>query len=372
MYPFENGNTIQCRNPVQYPIQINSMKIVDNISYPFTINFMELVNISQTGFALYKEKSDRNLRTLDNSYEIISVDEFFPAIYFIEPTNTCNINCIMCPNSKLNNKSFMDINLFMKIIDEIKHVAKLIRLHYRGEPLLHPKIIEMIKYCKSHTLAKISMSTNGLLLDQKLSERLIEAGIDEIIFSLDSNSPESYYKIKNSKEFHKVVKNITDFLSINSNNKVRVIIKFIEMDINKNEMEFFKNRWSSYNCETKISWMNTWANQLQHNKSISEHLCPNSGKPKMKCADLWYKMVITADGYVPLCCNDFSIKHQLGNINNSSVKEIWNSNNLKSCRKMHNDGTLQQLNMCQNCNEFSKKQDVYEYLDIKNFPVGRP
>jgi len=77
----------------------------------------------------------------------------------------------------------------------------------------------MIRYCKDNTSAKISLSTNGVLLDNKdLSEKMISAGIDEIIFSLDAATADTYRKIKGYDNFDKVIKNIESFLKINANN----------------------------------------------------------------------------------------------------------------------------------------------------------
>ncbi|MCL0050874.1 radical SAM protein [Dehalococcoidia bacterium] len=375
---------IRCANPkklfilpTHYLTSMEAITMVDvgDMLYSQIVNnIKEVRNMQQTDLMQYREESDRNLRILDSAYgNITSSEVFFPAIYFIEPTNACNLGCVMCPNSRLsNNKCFMDFDLFKKIIDEIKYVAKLIRLNYRGEPLFHPNIIEMIQYCKDNTFARISLSTNGTLLDTKLSKKLISAGIDEIIFSLDANSPETYYKIKHSEAFDKVVKNIINFLEMNTNNNVRVIVKLIQMDMNKDEIELFKNRWGNYNCEVKISWMNTWANQLPNNQDFSDNLCPNIGKPKIPCADLWYKMVITADGFVPLCCYDFMVKHLLGNINISDIRDIWNDREVQFFRKMHTEYAFRHLELCKNCGEYSRKRDVIEYLDIKEFPVGRP
>jgi len=136
-----------------------------------------------------------------------------------------------------------------------------LRLNYRGEPLLHPKIIEMIRYCKERTFARISLSTNGTLLDTKVSGKLISAGIDEIIFSLDANSPEIYYKIKGSKEFDKVVKNIIDFLKMNINNNVRIIIKLIQMDMNKYDF-MVKNPLGNINISDVRDIWNTHKNNF--------------------------------------------------------------------------------------------------------------
>lgn len=338
-------------------------------------NIGEVKSMQQKDSLLPREEGEKNLNLINSAYGKPTFSEdFLPTVYFVEPTNECNLNCVICPNSKLcNNKLYMDFNLFKKLIDEIGQSAKLIKLNYRGEPLLHPKICEMIQYCKDNTFARISLSTNGTLMDKKLSQKLIIAGIDEIIFSLDANSPKTYKKIKGGNEFKNIVKNVENFLKMSTNNDIRTIVRLTQMHANRNEIEPFKKRWSKYDCEVKISWVSTWANNLPNNKVLSDYLCPYIGKPKMPCADLWYKMVITADGLVPLCCYDFSVKYPLGKINTSSIRDIWNNNeNVKLFRKIHSEYRFNQMEMCKNCEEYSRTQDVLDYLNIKEFPLGRP
>ena len=82
--------------------------------------FPEVNNMRERELVRYMEESETNLRLLDRAYGMPAFSEnILPAIYFIEPTNACNLSCIMCPNAKLSNKYFMDFDLFRKIVDDI-------------------------------------------------------------------------------------------------------------------------------------------------------------------------------------------------------------------------------------------------------------
>lgn len=70
---------------------------------------------------------------------------------YIEPTNYCNLRCIMCPHSKVKMKEgFMEWDLFQKIADDVSsyNPNSFIQLFYVGESLLNPRAVQMIKYLK--------------------------------------------------------------------------------------------------------------------------------------------------------------------------------------------------------------------------------
>ena len=125
------------------------------------------------------KKSIDNTEKLGNSHILVTLDAyrnsivsggFFPVYYGIEVTRLCNYACIMCPNFQFsnNNKGHMDIELFKKIIKDISPYAEIIKLHLVGEPLLHPRIIQMIKFARMNTGAQLHLSTNASLLSGKL------------------------------------------------------------------------------------------------------------------------------------------------------------------------------------------------------------
>lgn len=96
----------------------------------------------------------------------------------IEPTNFCNINCICCPTDRMvRKKGHMDFELFRKIIDEASKIGvRRVHLLLHGEPMIHPRIVDMIRYIKSKSIA-INLTTNGMLFSKEKIEYLYFAKI---------------------------------------------------------------------------------------------------------------------------------------------------------------------------------------------------
>ena len=83
----------------------------------------------------------------------------------------------------------MDFNFYKKIIDTaVKFDVPSIKLNWRGEPLLNPKLEEFISYAKKNGILEVSINTNATTLTEKRAERLIDAGLDQIIYSFDGGT----------------------------------------------------------------------------------------------------------------------------------------------------------------------------------------
>ena len=74
---------------------------------------------------------------------------FYPIALCIESTAKCNLSCTMCPGTDLLTlgKGNMDFGLYKKIVDAVNPVF--LTLAQFGEPLLHPKIVEMVRYARN-------------------------------------------------------------------------------------------------------------------------------------------------------------------------------------------------------------------------------
>ena len=66
----------------------------------------------------------------------------FKKIY-VEITNNCNLNCDFCIGNK-RDKKFIDIDTFNTLLDKLDGYTNYLYFHVMGEPLLHPKINELI------------------------------------------------------------------------------------------------------------------------------------------------------------------------------------------------------------------------------------
>jgi len=131
---------------------------------------------------------------------------------YIEPTSHCNLQCAMCSRKHWKNESIghMDIELFDKTIAEIPSSVTRIFFGGVGEPLCHPDIIYMIRRAKQ-TGRVVEMITNGTLLDDAMSEQIVEAKLDTLWISLDSTEGASYEDIRVGASFGGVMGNIRAF-----------------------------------------------------------------------------------------------------------------------------------------------------------------
>ena len=141
-----------------------------------------------------------------------------PYYLIYEITNRCNSDCIYCYNVWKENGdypkgelSLPEIKiLFSKILSEIKPQAITIA---GGEPLLHSYIFDVIAYLKQFNM-KISIATNGTLLTQTITNKLISSGINHIEISLDSCNEKTYELLTRNNN-----KNLIDsILTIQKNN----------------------------------------------------------------------------------------------------------------------------------------------------------
>ncbi len=115
----------------------------------------------------------------------------------IELTTHCNYDCIYCFRRRMTGeeKGFLDYKLYQRIIDEGLEIGlEKISLSGWGEPLLHPNIIDIVRYAKERGV-KVLLNTNGYFLGKYIDE-LYSLGVDEIVVSIDSPYPDVYRTIR--------------------------------------------------------------------------------------------------------------------------------------------------------------------------------
>ena len=127
------------------------------------------------------------------------VETEFPQYVILEPTNYCNLKCIMCPHDVMPRaKGFMDFELFKRIVDEIVLKSPKSKLWpaVLGESLIGgDRFKRMVDYAVSRQV-DIVLNTNGTLLNDDWVSYFSTCGIKEIILGVDGFSKETYEKIR--------------------------------------------------------------------------------------------------------------------------------------------------------------------------------
>jgi len=117
---------------------------------------------------------------------------------YIEPTTGCNLHCQTCiRNVWEDGVEQMSQSTFQNLLESLDQLPDLNRVIFTGfgEPLSHPKIIEMIQAVRKRDLA-VTLGSNGLLLNNEMALELVRLGVDRIVISVDGVKPETYASVR--------------------------------------------------------------------------------------------------------------------------------------------------------------------------------
>jgi hypothetical protein len=135
-----------------------------------------------------------------------------PSRMYIECTAACNISCAQAccaPETgitRTRQAGMLDFDLFKRVVDEVG--ASLVRIDFfnYGEAFLHKRAVEMCEYIKSRfPQVYLYTSTNGLALTEAQARRLVHSGIDEVTFSIDGATPETYVQYRQRGQFDRAI-----------------------------------------------------------------------------------------------------------------------------------------------------------------------
>lgn len=165
---------------------------------------------------------------------------------YIEPTSKCNLNCKMCFRNTWIDEELgnMSMEVFENTINTMPSSVEKIFFGGMGEPLYHPQIIKMVKLASSKG-KEVELLTNGTLLNDEMSEKLLGAGITMLWISIDSLESEGYEKIRVNSKLDKIIANIKIFNTLReysgesnkAKNNVELGIAFVAMKINIDQLE---------------------------------------------------------------------------------------------------------------------------------------
>ena len=117
---------------------------------------------------------------------------------YIEPTSRCNFNCDMCPRNVWVDEVIgdMGMTLFLSLMKQASEMKALKTVFFGGvaEPMAHEHILDMVKEAKKLGV-RVELISNGSLLDKDSIEKLLEAGLDFLWYSIDPSHNDSFEEL---------------------------------------------------------------------------------------------------------------------------------------------------------------------------------
>ncbi|MEI6970398.1 MAG: radical SAM/SPASM domain-containing protein [bacterium] len=281
-----------------------------------------------------------------------------PIRLWFDTSARCNLRCVMCPNKELpaSQKGLLSLDLFKKTIDEALPALHDIYLHHRGEPLLNPALCDMIRYARSRGV-RTRFHSNGTLLTADWCARLLDARPDLISFSIDGFYKEAYEKVRIGANFEATLENVFRLLQMRRDRKQKAPYIVIEKIHFKNSTPPDSPTGARIK-ELARRFMEAGADEViekeEYQWSTTDAPEDNSTGICSRCTFPWYAMVISWDGTVTPCPQDFDTVMKMGNVSSASLRDIWNSPAYRELRRKH-CSDISSLQLCRKCDRLRRK-----------------
>jgi radical SAM protein with 4Fe4S-binding SPASM domain len=288
----------------------------------------------------------------------------------VEASSHCDLSCSFCAahSNKVHEsvfelntdmrkqKSHMTRETFSEIVNKVSGLPKLKMLffHGNGEPLLNPHLPEMVATAKKSMIAeKITIVTNGTLLDSNRLATLIDSGVNIFRVSLDYFTREKYRLNKGADCAEKVIKNLESCIALIKEQSLDVTLsieckEWMEDDSNEPLLisEHFAPLISGLtNVAVRCTKEHNWIEQANKDDGSVQF------KRTLPCEQPFYMMMIHSDGDISMCCVDSKKELILGNINKvDHLRTVLQSSKLKEWRRMHLNTDFSQIPACLHCN----------------------
>lgn len=285
--------------------------------------------------------------------------------------HTCMYKCVMCPYSensvreaykKKEEMSFETLkNLVASIPNDPYYSFDISSI---GETLEFAPLSDFVAHMKQEKpLVNTIISTNGVLLNDEISVKLINSGLDNMQVSLFAQNAEDHRLITGTSTFEKVRKNIQNFWRIRNelgSTKPFVQIFMMETEETKQYSDGFIDEWSQYSDKAFLRPMYNVGRKIEGLTPLEEHALPT----RYPCIAPWYSTAVCSNGDILACYAfhwhvDKKEDMVIGNINNNTLEEIYSGQNMREFRKKHLELDFSSLPVCGDCDGWAGYTDIW-------------
>ena len=280
--------------------------------------------------------------------------EEFPSQINVDLIDLCNYACIHCPYSMLAQKgelksARLSPELNRKLVDEVREygVGKTQQIRYtaNGEPFLHPDIMDILGYAVKNSGVFVSVTTNGSMVDEKKSTKLLEMGLGLIDFSLDAYSDQTYQEIRLHGQLEKVRNNILFMLrkKKEGNYKTRIVVSFVVQEKNEQEKADFERYWKEQGVDYVIfRQLHSAGGRMFHAEKKGDI---------QPCVYPWERICLNDKGKLNFCPNawDRDVPNFDYDYADCTIHELWNSEVYATLRREHLNSQFEQFPYCADC-----------------------
>lgn len=304
-----------------------------------------------------------------------------PRLLQVEPTNQCNLKCVMCPRTTVMTRPVgdMDPDLWAHIIDtwsgrklveefdnlltgERFFSAKLgaVKLFNFGEFLMLPDFERFIEIARARD-CYVGVQTNGILLARRsIRRRLLEARPAGLGISIDGFSPDTYETVRAGSRWETLKRGVEAFIAERDeaglSEEISVNFTSILPDDapeSKKKIEDFLKTLAGGKVNTVFIGLTSglktnFFDSDGHFGDVEYKPTYNVVPERPSCAEPITKMQILASGDVTSCCYDPNGEIKVGHASHG-VDTVWQGAEMRRLHLAHLRHELADYPICQQC-----------------------
>ena len=283
--------------------------------------------------------------------------EAFPSQILMDITEICNLACTHCPHPAFKASSHygarhVDPALNAKMVDEVRQygqgLTRYIRYASNGEPLVHPNAYDMIEDAVSRSGVYVTLTTNGTIMNETRTTRLIEAGVHMIDISIDAFYPDTYARIRRNGKLHITRDNVLRLLRWvrESRSRTQVVVSFVEQPDNTAEIDDFERFWKDHGVDGVVI-------RRQHSCSGAmvalADLRRAGAATRRPCLYPWERVAVNAAGDLAFCPSDWVHGSRLADYRETTIHDVWRGPHYRALRAAHLTNDYRAHQFCGQC-----------------------
>ena len=264
---------------------------------------------------------------------------------YLEITNVCNLSCSFCPGTR-REKRFMTPEEFETLSRKLRRHVEYLYLHLMGEPLLHPKLEEILGIAARQGF-RVIITTNGTLLDRRGELLVSSPAVYKVNVSLQS------FEGNGAEEPDGYVGMCADFAARMSAARKQCVLRLW----NKNGLDSLNPQIEAV---LEARFPKPWTDS-RGSRYIAEHVLLQPGErfdwPDMSaedtgahrfCRGLRDQIGVLCDGTVVPCCLDHEGDIALGNLFEDELSDIMST---ERARRIYDGFSQRQAaeELCRRC-----------------------
>ena len=321
------------------------------------------------------------LSQTDNNDVMLRCPEM-PTIVRLELTNTCNLACPHCRHHSAEKRKSDNYSPYYRtpihmteeqitsIFEEVAPYKPSVTLNAANEPLIAKTFPFAVRKIKEVGLVG-TFNSNGLPLNETLSQLLVDIQYDSVNISVDAMTPETLKKARGITQLDKLIGNVELLLKTRGNRPFpRVGVTFVETDYNYHEIPAFLDFWKK---RVDVIRVTGYIKDLTPDVSKIPGVSRDDLPTRVPCKQLFRDIVIRANGDVTPCVITAEQPSIIvGNVfKDGGVRAVWNGEQLNKLRELHNFKRWDEISFCKPCDYWVETFDMKE-VETEDFLVRTP